>query len=186
MDDAIKYAESKDVLIIHAAGNEALNIDEVKHYPCKQFEGTKKEAKNFVDVGASSWKAGEKLPAEFSNYGKKTVDVFAPGVDIYAPKSGGGYINESGTSMACPVTAGVAAVLRSYFPDLSAKDIKKILTKSANVDYKKTEVQMPGTMPAEDEKKSVKVKFSELSNTGGLVNMYNAVQMAMKMSKVKL
>ncbi|MCD6067554.1 MAG: in-like serine protease [Bacteroidetes bacterium] len=186
VDDAVKYAESKDVLIVHAAGNEALNIDEVKHYPCKQFEGTKKEAKNFMDVGASSWKPGEKLPAEFSNYGKKTVDVFAPGVDIYSTNSGGGYINESGTSMACPVTAGVAAVLRSYFPDLSAQDIKKILTKSVNTDYKKEEVQMPGTLPAEDGKQAVKVKFAELSKTGGLVNMYNAVQMAMKMSKVKL
>jgi subtilisin family serine protease len=186
VDDAVKYAESKDVLIIHAAGNEALNIDEIKHYPCKQFEGGKKEAKNFMDVGASSWKPGEDLPAEFSNYGKKTVDLFAPGVDIYSTNSGGGYVNESGTSMACPVTAGVAAVLRSYFPDLSAQDIKKVLTKSADTDFRKTEVQKPGTLPAENDKNAVKVKFSDLSVTGGLVNMYNAVQMAMKMSKVKL
>ncbi|MBK6836383.1 MAG: S8 family peptidase [Bacteroidetes bacterium] len=180
VDDAIKYAESKDVLIIHAAGNEALNIDQVQHFPCKKYESGK-DAKNFVDVGALSWRDSAFVPAVFSNYGKKTVDVFAPGVDIYSTKSGGGYINESGTSMACPVTAGVAAVLRSYYPYLSAKDIKKILQKSVSKDYKKLQVMRPG---AKDEKD--KVKFSELSNTGGMVNLYNAVQMAEKIKPRKI
>lgn len=180
VDDAIKYAESKDVLIIHAAGNEALNIDQVQHYPCKKYESGK-EAKNFVDVGALSWKDSMQIPAVFSNYGKKTVDVFAPGVDIYSTKNGGGYINESGTSMACPVTAGVAAVLRSYYPYLSAKDIKKILQKSTNTEYKKMQVMRPG---AKDEKETV--KFSELSNTGGIVSLYNAVQMAEKIKPKKV
>ncbi len=185
VDDAVKYAESKDVLLIHAAGNEALNIDEVQHFPCKRFEGTKKEAKNFVDVGALSWKPGEEIPANFSNYGKKTVDVFAPGVDIYSTKSGGGYIDESGTSMACPVTAGVAAVLRSYYPHLTALEVKKILAKSASTEYKKAVVVKPG---GQGEKVTEKVKFSDLSNTGGVVNLYNAVQMAnkVKVKKVKV
>lgn len=185
VDDAVKYAESKDVLIIHAAGNEALNIDSVQHFPCKRFEGTKKEAKNFMDVGALSWKPGDEVAAPFSNYGKKTVDVFAPGVDIYSTKNGGGYINESGTSMACPVTAGAAAVLRSYFPHLTAVEVKEILAKSTNSEYKKAKVVKPGDMKVEqaDSKKDPRVKFGELSKTGGVVNLYNAVQMA---SKVKV
>lgn len=132
-----------------------------------------------------SWKPGEEIPANFSNYGKKTVDVFAPGVDIYSTKSGGGYIDESGTSMACPVTAGVAAVLRSYYPHLTALEVKKILAKSASTEYKKAVVVKPG---GQGEKVTRKVKFSDLSNTGGVVNLYNAVQMAnkVKVKKVKV
>ncbi len=220
VDRAVKYAESKDVLIVHAAGNDAVNIDTDVHYPCKKFVDGK-EAKNWIDVGALSWKKGDKLPANFSNYGKKTVNVFAPGVQIYSTKSGGGYINESGTSMACPVTAGVACVLRSYYPKLTAMQIKKIIEKSVITDHKKSLVNKPGgkeithkvkkgetlksigskynTSEEElltlnpdakngvivDQELSIKekVKFAELSTTGGLVNMYKAVQMAEKMSK---
>ncbi|MGZ3943091.1 MAG: S8 family serine peptidase, partial [Bacteroidia bacterium] len=220
VDRAVKYAESKDVLLVHAAGNDGTDIDKAAHYPCKKYaDGA--EAKNWIDVGALSWKKNEKLPASFSNYGKKTVNVFAPGVDIYSTKNGGGYLNESGTSMACPVTAGVAAAIRSYYPNLTAAQVKKIIEKSVMKDFKKTMVNKPGgkeityivkkgdTVKSIAEKNKVteaelesvnpeikegikegqelglkeKVKFSELSTTGGLVNMYNAVIMAEKMSK---
>ncbi|HWY38897.1 MAG TPA: S8 family serine peptidase, partial [Bacteroidia bacterium] len=143
VDKAVKYAESKDVLMIHAAGNDGIDIDVKVHYPCRKYaEGG--EAKNWLDVGALSWKKNEKMPASFSNYGKKTVNVFAPGVDIYSTKTGGGYLNESGTSMASPVTAGVAAVIRSYYPNLTAKQVKKIIEKSVVTDFKKTMVDKPG------------------------------------------
>ncbi len=178
VDDAVKYAESKDVLIVHAAGNEALNIDEVKHFPCKQFENSANEAANFIDVGALNWRDSAYIPASFSNYGKKTVDVFAPGVDIYSTKNGGGYINESGTSMACPVTAGVAAVLRSYYPTLKAKDVKYIIKKSADTRYKKKKIILPG-----DKEEKAKQKFAKLSQTGGIVNLYNAIKLAEKMTR---
>lgn len=220
VDKAVKYAESKDVLIVHAAGNDGTNIDEVPHYPCKKYSDGG-EAKNWIDVGALSFKKNDKMPANFSNYGKKTVDVFAPGVQIYSTKVDGGYLNESGTSMACPVTAGIAAVIRSYYPTLKAKDVKKIIEKSAITDNKKTLVNKPGGKEithkvkkgetlqdickkyncSEDEiiklnpeaKSGLitdqeltlkeKVKFSELSKTGGYVNLYRAVQMAEKMSR---
>jgi cell wall-associated protease len=220
VDRAVKYAESKDVLLIHAAGNDGANIDELVHYPCKKYADGK-NAKNWIDVGALSWKKNSDIPASFSNYGKKTVNVFAPGVDIYSTKDGGGYLNESGTSMACPVTAGVAAVIRSYYPNLTAQQVKKIIEKSAVKDFKKTMVNKPGgkeityVVKKDDTIKSIadknkvteaeltklnpeikegikegqelglkeKVKFSELSTTGGLVNLYKAVQMAEKMSK---
>lgn len=220
VDRAVKYAESKDVLLVHAAGNDGLNIDEKVHYPCKKYVSGK-DAKNWIDVGAISWKKNENIPASFSNYGEKTVNVFAPGVDIYSTKDGGGYLNESGTSMASPVTAGVAAVIRSYYPNLSAKQVKKIIEKSAITDYKEIMVNKPGgkeityVVKKGDSIKSIaeknkiseeeltklnpelkegvkegqelglkeKIKFEELSSTGGVVNLYKAVQLAEKMSK---
>lgn len=178
VDDAVKYAEKKDVLLIHAAGNESLNIDEITHYPTKKFEGSSKEASNFIDVGALSWKDSLKIAAPFSNYGKKTVDFFSPGVDIYSTVPEGKYEWASGTSMAAPTVAGVAAVLKSYFPDLTPQQIKKILTETVRAKYKNQKVIKPGT-------KDNLIEFSELSKTGGIVNMYEAVKMAMKISKSK-
>lgn len=177
VDDAVKYAESKGVLLIHAAGNDHLNIDSVTHYPCKKFEG-KGEASNFVDVGALSWKANEKMVAPFSNYGKKTVDVFSPGVEIYSTTPKNGYKDASGTSMAAPVTAGVAAVIKSYFPDLTAKQIKKILVKSSLKTYSEQKVIKPGT-------KNILIEFDDLSKNGGIVSLYEAIKMAEKYSKIK-
>ena len=175
VDKAVKYAESKGVLLVHAAGNDALDIDKIIHYPCKKYEGSRKQASNWLDVGALSWRSEKNSPAPFSNFGKKTVDVFAPGVDIYSTKNGGGYINESGTSMACPVTAGVAALLKSYFPELSAKEIKEIIKESSRKDLKDKKVILPGS---KDE-----IAFADLSKTGGVVNAYNAVLLAMKKAK---
>lgn len=177
VDDAVKYAMSKGVLLLHAAGNDAVNIDEETHYPSRTYLNSRKKANNWIEVGASSWKSGENLVANFSNYGKKTVDVFAPGVDIYSTVPNGGYEKLSGTSMATPVTSGVAALIKSYFPDLSAKQIKSIIIKSATK-LKSKEVNFPSEMGEE-----VKGKFGELSSTGSIVNAYEAVKMADKMSK---
>ncbi len=178
VDDAVKYAESKGVLIIHAAGNDGENIDEITHFPCKKFEGTKKEASNFVDIGALSWKPDDEITASFSNYGKKTVDLFSPGVDIYSTLPENKYGDLSGTSMACPVAAGVAAVLKSYYPELTAAQLKKILIKSSIKKYEDKKVIKPGT-------KDEMVKFDELSKTAGIINLYEAVKMAQGMVKVK-
>jgi cell wall-associated protease len=178
VDDAVKYAESKGVLLIHAAGNDGIDIDVTTHYPCKKFEGSKKEASNFIDVSALSWKTGEKAPASFSNYGKKTSDLFSPGVDIYSTAPEGKYKDASGTSMAAPVVAGVAGVLKSYYPELTAKQLKKILVESSRKDYKENKVIRPGT-------KDELVEFDELTKSGGMVNLYEAVKMAQGMVKVK-
>jgi cell wall-associated protease len=220
VDRAVKYAEAKDVLLVHAAGNDGADNDKIQNYPCVKFADGGK-AKNWIEVGALNWRKNEKLPAPFSNYGKKTVNVFAPGVDIYSTKNDGGYVNESGTSMACPVTAGVAATIRSYYPNLTAKQVKKIIEKSAITDYKKMMVDKPGgeeityKVKKDDTVKSIaeknkiseeelikmnpelkdgikagqeiglkeKVKFGTLCTTGGIVNLYKALQMAEKMSK---
>ena len=178
VDDAVKYAESKGVLLIHAAGNAAEDIDEITHYPCKKMENGKIPS-NFMDVGALSWKPDDEIAAPFSNYGKKTVDLFAPGVDIHSTVPDlNAYKDASGTSMAAPVVAGVAAVLKSYYPELTPKQIIKILTKSSVKTYKDKKVIKPGT-------KDEMVEFGDLSKTGGIVNLYEAVKMAQGMVKVK-
>jgi subtilisin family serine protease len=168
VDKAVKYAESKGVLMIHAAGNDGKNIDTTFNYPTRKF--AKGEAKSWLEIGASS--AGEQADfiGSFSNYGKKSVDLFAPGVEIYSTTPDNTYEDLQGTSMACPATAGVAAILMSYFPDLSAVDVKNILRQSTRkFDGLKV------TQPGDDENK---VAFSDLSSTGGIVNAYEAVKMA--------
>jgi subtilisin family serine protease len=177
VDDAVKYAKSKGVLLIHAAGNDHANIDEIAHFPSKKFE-TKGVASNFMDIGALSWKADTHMVAPFSNYGKNTVDVFSPGVDIYSTTPKNGYRDASGTSMAAPVASGVAAVLKSYYPNLTPQQIKKILIKSSIKDYKGKKVLKPGS-------KDELVEFENLGKNAGTINMYEAVKMAERYHKTK-
>ncbi|MBO9154202.1 S8 family serine peptidase [Chitinophaga sp. GCM10012297] len=173
VDEAIRYAQEKGVLLVHAAGNDGANNDEVENYPKDTFnDGT--EADNMITVGASgNGRTGSKI-AGFSNFGKKEVDLFAPGVQIYSTVPGGNkYGSASGTSMAAPVVAGVAALVLSYNPDLSARQLKQILEKSATPLPDGETVNKPG---AKDEQ----VSFSELSKSGGVVNVYEALKLAAK------
>lgn len=171
VDDAVRYAEIKDVLIIHAAGNDAENTDTTGNFPNPQYKMLNRKASNFITVGASSDpKVSGEYVADFSNYGKSTVDVFAPGVKIYSTlpgKSSYGFLK--GTSMASPVVAGVAAVIRSFFPDLSAKQVKFAIVHSVVNDSSLT-VNKPGTKDI--------VPFADLSTSGGVINAYNAVKIA--------
>ncbi len=168
VDDAVKYAEKKGVLLVHAAGNDAKNIDSTDNFPTVNFLDGKR-ASNWITVGASGDPKNGGITASFSNYGKRDVDVFAPGVQIYATLPGGNtYGKLSGTSMACPVVAGTAALLLEYFPKLSAKQLKYVIEKSAIAPA--IDVNIPGTQD--------KIKLSELSKTGGLLNAYAAVKLA--------
>ncbi len=176
VDKAVRYAQANDVLMIHAAGNSAQNNDESNNYPNdkinnKKLFKKKNYARNWMTIGALSWKKGEDLPATFSNYGSKNVDVFSPGVDIYSTvPQVDAYESYSGTSMAAPVTAGIAALLRGYFPELTAVQIKEILMESTVPVNGK--VKQPGSKDL--------VPFSDLCKTGGVVNAYKAFQMASK------
>ena len=171
VDDAFKYAEKKGVLLVHAAGNDAKNIDTAYNFPNPVFENGSGRATNVITVGASGDVKTGGLTASFSNFGKNEVDVFAPGVNIYSTIPGGNtYGNLSGTSMACPVVVGIAALLLEYYPTLTSTQLKMIIERSAVVSNE--EVNKPGT----DEK----VKLSELSKTGAFVNAFEAVKMADK------
>jgi len=178
VDDAVKYAEKKGVLLVHAAGNDSKNTDVEYNFPTPlymsgkdQYKRGKKTANNWIEVGALSWKKAENSPAVFSNYGKKTVDIFAPGVDNYATTPNGEYASLSGTSMASPVVAGVAALVKSYYPELSAAELKICLEKSATP--MQGMVNTPGT--------TTKVAFTELCKKGAVVNAYNALKLADEM-----
>ncbi|HRE65662.1 MAG TPA: S8 family peptidase [Cyclobacteriaceae bacterium] len=173
VDKAVRYAEQKGVLLIHAAGNDGENSDEEKNYPTR-FYNDGKEAKNWIEVGASAW-GGEELVGSFSNYGKKTVAFFAPGVDVYSTVPGNKYKKESGTSMASPSTAGVAALIMSYFPELTAVEVKDVLMKSTRK-FDNLQVQKPD---------GGKAKLDQLTITGGLLNAYDAVKLAQTLSLQK-
>ena len=169
----MKYAESKGVLLIHAAGNDAKNLDKGFNFPNANLEADGKKASNWLTIGASGDPQNGGLTASFSNYGKSEVDVFAPGVNIYSTIPGGNtYGNASGTSMASPVTAGVAAFILQYYPQLSPQQLKEVLEKSAV--KPSTKVPVPGT----DEE----MELSELSRTGGLVNAFEAAKLAETMT----
>ena len=173
--DAIKYAASKDVLIVHAAGNDGDNIDlpEYRNYPNDADDFGNDIANNMITVGALNYTYDGDLVANFSNYGTVNVDVFAPGVKIYATVPNNEYKFEQGTSMASPNAAGVAALIRSYYPKLTAPQVKQILMDSG--------VASPLTVKLGETKESR--VFKDASKSGKMVNAYNALLMADKMSK---
>lgn len=173
VDEAVQYAESKGVLLVHAAGNDAKNIDTDDNFPSRNFNNdTLKVFSNWITVGASGATANE-IAAPFSNFGKREVNLFAPGVKIYSTIPGGNaYGEKDGTSMAAPVVSGIAALLLSYHPDISAKQLIEILEQSS----KKINITFP--KPGAQEK----ITLSDLSITGAIVNTYDALKLA---SKVK-
>ena len=176
VDAAVKYAEEKNVLLIDAAGNESENNDIKPSYP-NRYLLDKTEAKNWITVGASSIEKGKKMVGYFSNYGTKTVDIFAPGVDIISLEPGSKYVMENGTSFSSPIVAGVAALVLSYYPDLTAVQLKEILLNSATK-LPKQKVNLP----SKSDKKE-KVRFGTLSKTGGIINAYEALKLAETVSK---
>ena len=169
VDEAFRYAASKNVLLVHAAGNDSKNVDTTYNFPNPFYINGKGRAENIITVGASGDLKNGGLTASFSNYGKKEVDVFAPGVNIYSTLPGGkNYGNLSGTSMACPVVAGTAALLLEYYPNLTAVQLKEAIEKSAVIPKEK--VNNPETKE--------KVFLSDLSKTGGFLNAYEAMKYA--------
>lgn len=182
VDDAVKYAESKDVLLVHAAGNDSEDNDVEPNFPMKYYTNAKGDttgiANNWITVGASGLHPDNELLADFSNYGKKTVDVFAPGVRINSTIPDSKYKEEQGTSMAAPVVAGLAAMIRSYYPSLSAAETKQIILESVVKPEQTVQVKI-------SEEATKTVKFADISVTGGIVNAYNAIIKAEEFSNKK-
>jgi len=169
--DAIKYAAKNDVLIVNAAGNEGLNLDDPTNrvYPNDQLDNVSEMSDAFLTVGALAPTYGGQMVANFSNYGKSNVDIFAPGVRIYSTTPEDTYEFLQGTSMASPNTAGVAAMLRAYYPKLKASEVKNIIMKSG------LETGTSVIVSGDSDKRA---KFSDLSKSGEMVNMYNAFRLA--------
>ena len=171
--DAIKYAESKDVLLVIAAGNESFDLDTQNKYPNDTYDNSPEFAKNVLIIGALSPEYGSKMVAGFSNYGKNNVDIFSPGDKIYATTPLNTYEYLQGTSMASPNVAGVATLIRSYYPSLTAVQVKQVIMESG--------MPLKNTVILGEDKH--KANFAEASKSGKIVNGYNALLLAKKMAK---
>ncbi|MFA6945317.1 MAG: S8 family peptidase [Pedobacter sp.] len=176
VDEAVRYAVSKGALLVHAAGNDGKNTEKEDNFPNRLFTDstgvTMGTAQGWIEVGASGWKNDEELLASFSNYGGKTVDVFAPGVKINSTMPGSNYKENDGTSMAAPVVSGLAALIWSYYPQFTALQIRDIIMNSVIKVDQKVKIKEDGD--------NRRVLMSEISVTGGIVNAYNALQLAEK------
>lgn len=195
---AFEYADSKGVLCIHAAGNNNTDVDVAPNFPNSMYSFQTKKLDHFLTIGSSTKDLKKKvkvpaptekdpekmkkkklgfLPSSFSNYGQTSVDVFAPGSEIYNSVPQSEYKELQGTSMACPMVAGVAAMLKSYFPEMTMKEIKDVIL-SSSTSYAETMQVLPGTQVDQ-------VDFATLSVTGGVVNVYSAVKACLKIEKEK-
>ncbi|MBB6326345.1 subtilisin family serine protease [Algoriphagus iocasae] len=177
--DALKYAASKDVLFVHAAGNDGNDLDspENPNFPNDHPQtNTDELVDNYLTVGALTPYYGSEMVAVFSNYGKENVDIFAPGDEIYSTMPDNQYEFQGGTSMAAPAVAGLAAMIRSYFPDLTAAQVKQVIMKSGIAPSIKVQVGGP-----EGPEKS----FSEISKSGKIANLYNALILASEVANGK-
>ena len=173
--DALKYAAEKDVLFVHAAGNDSENIDSAKNFPNDAVGTGPEVSDNVITVGSLTESYGSGLLSSFTNYGKVNVDVFAPGSDIYSTMPNNTYDFNSGTSMAAPNVAGVAALIRSLYPSLTASQVKKILMDSG------LPIKAKVTVGANKDVKTL----SEISTSGRIVNAYNALIMASQVANAK-
>ncbi|MFD0863714.1 S8 family serine peptidase [Sungkyunkwania multivorans] len=181
VQDAIRYAEQKDVLFITSAGNDGNDLDlpENFNYPNDTDIEDAEIVSNFIKVGASGYELNENIKRSNSNYGKREVDLFAPGTDIYTTSTNDvGYEMASGTSFATPIVSGIAALVRSYYPNLTAPEVKQILMDSG------VEYDIMVKAPTEEDPERM-LPFNQLSKSGKIVNAYNALLMAEKVSKAK-
>lgn len=176
VDEAVRYGDERGVLFIHAAGNDGHDLEIEDNFPTSEYDGGGGRAEHWITVGASNWKV-DSLATPFSNYGRTKVDLFAPGIEILSAAPGDEWVSQQGTSMAAPVVSGVAALLMAYFPELTAADVKEILLASS-VKYVDRVVPRPGDASLAGASASM-VPFGELSSTGGVVNTYEAVRLAL-------
>lgn len=172
--DAIAYAGKNDVIFVHAAGNDSKNIDIEPNYPDDNVNNGPEVSNTYITVGALAPKYGSEMVAGFSNFGKNNVDVFAPGAKIYSTVPENDYKTLGGTSMAAPAVAGIAALIRSYYPKLSAAQVKQIIIDSG--------LSIPAKVVVGGKAEDVR-PFSELSKSGKIANAYNALVMAAQLSK---
>ncbi|WP_251965629.1 S8 family peptidase [Salinibacter ruber] len=168
VDAAVQYADSMDVLMVHAAGNDGANVDSTDNFPSPYYADGGR-AQRWIEVGASSWEGGEKLAASFSNYGAERVDVFAPGHSIYSTVPDDAYERNDGTSMAAPMVSGLAALIMAHYPSLTATDVRTIILETATP-YRNRTVARPGDGET--------VPFGTLSDTGAVVNAHAALRQA--------
>lgn len=167
--DAIVYASKKDVLLVAGAGNESLDLDQINNYPNDQINNGPEVSDNYLTVGAINPSFGKEIVADYSNYGKINVDVFAPGSEIYSTVPNNQYEYFDGTSFASPAVAGIAAIIRSQYPTLTAAQVKHVIMESG------VELRQKVIVGGEQGNEA---PFNSLSKSGKIVNLYNALILA--------
>ncbi|MEM9324524.1 MAG: S8 family peptidase [Bacteroidota bacterium] len=177
VDDAVRYAEEKGVLLVHASGNDGRNIDESDNFPTSIYADGKK-ASHWLEIGANSRDFDESIAASFSNYGKQQVDLFAPGASIVTLDLDNTYSSHDGTSFAAPITSGVAALILAYYSQATPQELIQVLTSSV-MPVKKPKLVMQPT----EEGDPMEVSFGDLSGSGGILNAYQAMKTAKKTFK---
>ena len=168
VDKAVEEAEKAGVLLVHAAGNDNKDNDVLPSFPQRTSVEDNRDFNNWLEIGASSFQKGLSLPADFSNFGKRSVDFFAPGVDILSTTPDNNYDTYSGTSMASPTAAGVAALLLSYDSSMDADAVKALMIDTSRR-YPQLKVNLPGT--------ETPVLFSTLSTYGSIVDALEAAKL---------
>ncbi|WP_339756644.1 S8 family peptidase [uncultured Winogradskyella sp.] len=169
--DAIKYASDNDVIFVHAAGNDSKNVDKEPNFPDDNVNFIE-ISNTYIRVGSLAPKYGSKMVSGFSNYGKKNVDIFAPGSEIYSTVPENEYEFNGGTSMAAPAVAGIAALIRSQYPNLTAAQVKQVILDSG--------LPLTSKVVVGGDASNVK-PFSDLSKSGKIANAFNALIMASKL-----
>jgi subtilisin family serine protease len=169
--DAIKYASDNDVIFVHAAGNDGENVDTTPNFPDDNINFVE-VSNTYIRVGSLAPKYGSKMVSSFSNYGKENVDIFAPGSEIYSTTPENEYDSKGGTSMAAPAVAGIAALIRSQYPNLTAAQVKQVLLDSG--------LPLSNKVIVGGDASNVK-PFADLSKSGKIANAYNALIMASKL-----
>jgi len=173
---AIMYAQENDVLFVHAAGNSAEDLAINSNFPAVKYDFQEFPFTHLLTIGASTRVHEEELAARFSNYGKNEVDIFAPGFEIYNTFPDNEYEAIAGTSMASPMVAGVAALIKGYFPSLTMAEVRQIILDSGDY-FGDTYQKVPG--------KNELVKFDNLSRYGKVVNVKAAVLLAKERTETK-
>lgn len=171
--DAIKYASDNNVVFVHAAGNDSKDVDTEPNFPDDNVNYVE-VSNTYIRVGALAPKYGSEMVAGFSNYGKKNVDVFAPGAQVYSTTPENEYKTMGGTSMAAPAVAGVAALVWSQYPKLKASQVKQIIMDSG--------LPIPNKVVVGGNAQDIR-PFADLSTSSKIVNAYNALIMASQISK---
>jgi cell wall-associated protease len=170
VDKAVKYAMSKGVILVHAAGNDTEDNNTDPNFP-NRWNKLDYPTRNvafplWVEVGASTY-TKKRLAAPFSNYGSRTVDVFAPGYQIYSTIPGNEYGKASGTSMAAPTTTGVLAATMGFYPKKCPSLIRNSVVKFSR--------KYPGLETIIGYEGNRVVRFGTLSISGGVADLLSTV-----------
>ena len=163
--DAIKYASDNDVVFVHAAGNDSKDVDTEPNFPDDNVNYVE-VSDTYIRVGSLAPKYGSDMVSGFSNYGNKNVDIFAPGSQVYSTTPENEYDAKGGTSMAAPGVAGIAALIRSQYPSLSAAQVKQAILESG--------LPITSKVVVGGDANDVR-PFGELSTSGKIANAYNAL-----------